>query len=202
MKYAVSFAAALVAAGMVVSPALADGLVKDLTGTVKSTVNGVTGNNGNGNSGTLGNTVRGLTGNGNGNGNGNGSLSNTVGDITGGSGNGTSAGNGTSTGAIGSFSDFLSNLNAGNLDNTTGDITGAKDVRVVDVADAFKDFNASALNNALSNNSTQIANLRNALNGNSAAENLLNGNNVDVSHVIGIQNNPDTSVTIYTDGNH
>ena len=42
--------------------------------------------------------------------------------------------------------------------------------------------------------------LQDNLNGNETLKNLLNSNNFDVSHIVGIDNNQSGAVTIYTDG--
>lgn len=42
--------------------------------------------------------------------------------------------------------------------------------------------------------------LQDNLNGNETLKTLLNSNNFDVSHIVGIDNNQSGAVTIYTDG--
>jgi len=71
-------------------------------------------------------------------------------------------------------------------------------VRVVDVQDAFNDFDANALNDVLSNNATEA--LQDSIYGNSALRDMLSGNNIDVSDPSGVSNTNDGSLIIYTNG--
>jgi hypothetical protein len=149
-------------------------------------------------------------------------ITNTVGGIAGDStGNGTTAGNGTSLGGVtgtvgnlantgnvgqggagngatvGDFAGFVRNLDNGNLTNPN--LGNVKNVRLVDVSDAFKNVDTSALDNALANNQTQVDSLRNDLNNDSALNNLLAAHDVSLSHVVGVSNVGNGSIVIYTD---
>lgn len=109
------------------------------------------------------------------------------GDVTGGD---------TSVGSIGTFSDLLGSISAGNGD--VSDLADVSEVSFVDVGEAFNDFDATALNDALSGNDTNISDIQNEISGNSALSDALSNNNIDVSDVVGLENHNDGSLTIYT----
>lgn len=168
---------ALVAA-LASGPALAGdatNLLNDTVDSVQGTVSGVTG-------GVEG-TVDGMTGD----------TSSDVdgGDVTGSIGD-------SSVGDVGTFSDFINDFSAGNFSNDVSDISDVSDVSVVNVQDAFQDFDSNAFNDALSGNSTQVADLQNALSNNSALNDYLSGNDISVSDVVALDNNQDGSLVIYT----
>src|SRR5690606_41471683 len=102
----------------------------------------------------------------------------------------------------GSFRALLNQLSAGVLAAVVlvSDLSDVADVEFLNINDVFNDLDANALNDALSNNSPDIAALQNALNGNSAFENLLNGNNISISDIVGIDNHQDGSLIVYTNG--
>ncbi|WP_338609879.1 hypothetical protein V6617_06635 [Pelagibacterium nitratireducens] len=109
------------------------------------------------------------------------------GDVTGGD---------TSVGSIGTFSDLLNAISAGNGD--VSDFADVSEVSFVDVGEAFNDFDLTALNDALSGNDTNISDLQNEISGNSALSDALSNNDIDVSDVVALENHNDGSLTIYT----
>ena len=111
----------------------------------------------------------------------------TGGDVTGGD---------TSVGSIGTFSDLLNAISAGNGD--VSDVSDVSEVSFVDVGEAFNDFDLTALNDALSGNDTNISDLQNEISGNSALSDALSNNDIDVSDVVALENHNDGSLTIYT----
>jgi hypothetical protein len=193
MKTTHGLSIAALSIALLATPALAsdktnllNNVVDGVQGTVNSTVDSV--DNTLSNAGNVSGTTGDTTGN--------------AGDVTGSIGDIGKTGDVGKAGDIGSFSEFLNDLNAGNLDNVgnASDIGKVSDLHVVNVEDAFKDFDTNAFNDALSNNSTDIAALQDNLSGNQALKNLLNNNNVDVSHIVGINNSQNGALTIYTDG--
>lgn len=125
----------------------------------------------------------------------------TSGEVSGGEASGStgdvgSLGDVRSVGDIGSFGDFLKQLNAGNLDgNAIGEVGT---ISAIDVEDLFRDFDVNALNDALSGNTTHLAALQHNLNGNSMLQDFLTGNNISISDVVGVDNNQDGSLIVYT----
>lgn len=115
------------------------------------------------------------------------SVDGVVGDVTGGD---------SSIGNIGSFSDLVGNIESGNTD--VSDVSDISEIWVVDVQDAFNDFDANALNDVLSGNSANISDLQNSISGNQLLSDSLNAGGIDVSDIVAIENNADNSVTIYT----
>lgn len=161
-----------------------------VTDTVDSTVDGLNDTVDNAVDGnltdTLDSTTEGLTNSGDVGGDTEGS----VGDVTG------SIGDTGNLSDVGNFEDLLSVMEAGNTD--LSDIADVSDIQVVDVADVAN-FDANAFNDALNGNASNISALQDAISGNSALNDFLSGNSIDVSDVVGLSNDQDGSLIVYTD---
>ncbi len=166
--------------------------VDDVTGTVSDTVDDV--------NSTVSDTVDSTTGDANVTGTasdlvnsttGNANVTDTVGGVSGSTGG---------IGDVGSFADLLSFMNSGDVTNGISDLSNISDVQVVDIASLVNDFDASAFNDALSGNASNISALQNLLNGNQLVGDTLNGNGFDVSDVVAINQNNEGTLIVYTNG--
>ena len=153
------------------NPSILDGVTDTVDSTVDSTVDAV--------DDVTGNVTNDL------------GVSDTVDDVS-----GSVTGGDTSVGSIGTFSDLLNAISAGNGD--VSDVADVSEVSFVDVGEAFNDFDLTALNDALSGNDTNISDLQNEISGNSALSDALSNNDIDVSDVVALENHNDGSLTIYT----
>lgn len=126
-----------------------------------------------------------------------GGVSNSVGGITGAGdiGGGNVGGGDTSVADVANLSDVINLMDAGEVNAT--DLADVSEFDFVDVSDVGN-FDAAALNDALNGNASNIDALRNALSGNQAFLSALEGNNLDLTDVVAINNHQDGSVTIYT----
>jgi hypothetical protein len=88
-------------------------------------------------------------------------------------------------------------MNSGDV-GSIGDVGNISEIAVIDISEAFQDFDVNALNDALSNNDTAIANLQNEISGNDTLNNALSGNNIDVSDVVAVDNTNDGTLILYT----
>jgi hypothetical protein len=147
------------------------GAVGDVTGSVTGAVGDVTG----GVSGAVGDVTGSVTGN-------SGDLDSDIGDVG-------------QVSDTAQFSDVLSLVNQG--DAAIGDVGQISEVQVVDVQN-IANFDADTLNDAVSQNSVQVAELQETLNSNEALSNAFNNAGVDVSDIVAIDASDSGNVTVYT----
>ena len=120
-----------------------------------------------------------------------GGVTDTVGDVTGNAGDVTGNEGDASVGDVGSFDDVLNSVGA----FEASDLADVSQLQIVDVSD-LGNFDADALNDTLSG--TDVSALQDAISNNSAINDALSSNAVDLSNIVALENNQDGTLVVYT----